>query len=63
MLAYPAMLDVSRELVMFLADEHRERGTRAGTGRLSCGKQAAFALVWFRERRHMVLTGKGLGNS
>ena len=67
MITYPAMLDVPRELVTFLAallaTERRERGTRAGTRALSCGKQALFALVWFRERRDVALTGKGLGIS
>ena len=67
MVAYPAMLDVSRELVTFLAgllaDERRARGTRAGTRALSCGKQALFALVWFRERRDVALVGRGLGIS
>lgn len=67
MISYPAMLDVPRELVVFLAEllaaERRERGTRAGTRALSCEKQAVFALVWFRERRDVALTGKGLGIS
>ena len=44
MISYPAMLDVPTELVTFLAallaGERRERGTRAGTRALSCGKQA-----------------------
>ena len=30
---------------------------------LSCGKQALFALVWFRERRDVALVGGGLGIS
>ena len=67
MITYPAMLDVPRELVTFLAallaTERRDRGTRAGTRALSCGKQSLFALVWFRERRDVALTGKGLGIS
>ncbi|MQA17481.1 MAG: IS5/IS1182 family transposase, partial [Pseudonocardiaceae bacterium] len=67
MLAYPAMLDVSRELVAFLAgllaDERTARGTRTNTRALSCGKQSLFALVWFRERRDVALIGRGLGIS
>ncbi len=67
MITYPAMLDVPRELVTFLAEllatERRDRGTRAGTRAPSCGKQSLFALVWFRERRDVALTGKGLGIS
>jgi hypothetical protein len=65
--AYPAMLDVARELVTLLAgllaDERAARGTRTGARALSCGKQAVFALVWFRERRPVALTGKGWGIS
>ena len=67
MIAYPAMLDVPTELVSFLAEllaaERRARGTRAGTRKLSCERQALFALVWFRERRAVALIGKGLGIS
>jgi len=66
-ITYPAILDVPRELLTFLAallaGERRKRGTRAGTRAPSCGKQALFALVWFRERRDVALTGKGLGIS
>jgi len=65
--AYPAILDVPRELVTFLAgllaDERAARGTRPGARALSCGKQALFALVWFRERRDVGLIGRGLGIS
>jgi len=66
-IAYPAMLDVPTELVTFVAEllaaERLARGTRAGTRALTCEKQAVFALVWFRERRDVALTGKGLGIS
>jgi hypothetical protein len=66
-IAYPAILDVPRELVAYLAGllaaERRERGTRAGTRALSCWRQAVFVLVWFRERRPVALTGRGLGIS
>jgi len=58
-IAYRAILDVPREL----AAERRERGTRAGNRALSCWRQAVFALVWFRERRPVALTGRGLGIS
>lgn len=67
MVGYPALLDVHRELVTFLAgllaEERQARGTRAGTRALSCGKQALFALIWFRERRDIALIGRGLGIS
>ena len=63
MIAYPAMLDVPTELVTFVAEllaaERLARGTRAGTRALTCEKQAIFALVWFRERRDVAITGKG----
>ena len=49
MLTYPAILDVPRELVEFLAAECRARGTRTGTRALTCWNQAVMALVWFRE--------------
>jgi hypothetical protein len=65
--AYPAMLDVPRELVTFvaslLAANRRARGTRRGTRALGCGKQALFVLIWFREQRDVALTGKGFGIS
>jgi DDE superfamily endonuclease len=66
-IAYPAMLDVPRELAWFLARllaaHRRELGTRPGTRALSCFKQAVFALVWFREKRSIPLAGKGFGIS
>jgi hypothetical protein len=61
------MLDVPAELVTFLAElpaaERLSRGTRPGTRKLPCEQQALFALAWFRERRAVALTGKGLGIS
>lgn len=67
MVAYRAVLDVPRELVAYLAGllaaERRGRGTRAGSRALSCWRQAVFALVWFRERRPIPVTGKGMGIS
>ncbi len=67
MIAYPAMLDVPRELAWFLAsllaDHRRELGTCPGARALSCFKQAVSALVWFREKRSIPLTGKGFGIS
>lgn len=67
MVAYPAMLDVPRELVAYvarlLAANRRVRGTRRGTRALSCWCQALFVLVWFRERRDVALAGRGFGIS
>src|SRR6187549_3530734 len=52
LIAYRAMLDVPRELVTELAKllrvERRARGTRTGTRRLTCFKQALLVLVWLR---------------
>ena len=48
------MLDVPRELIWFvsglLAARRREIGTRKGTRRLGCYRQALFALAWFRDK-------------
>lgn len=67
MIAYRAMLDVPRELVSYvsllLRTERRERGTRAGTRALTCGKQALFVLVWFRKREELTVLGAGFGIS
>ena len=64
MVGYPALLDVDRELVTFVAGLLAEEARRArGTRALSCGKHALFALVWFRERRDIALIGRGLGIS
>lgn len=67
MVTYPAMLDVPRELVVFvstlLAANRLVRGTRRRTRALSCRSQALFCLVWFRERREVTLTGRGFGIS
>jgi hypothetical protein len=53
-IAYPAMLDVPRELVGYVARllraERRSRGTRRKARSLTCYRQALFALVWFRDR-------------
>lgn len=54
MIAYPAMLDVPRELVAYLAGllraERRARRTRRKARSLTCWRQALFGLVWFRNR-------------
>ena len=67
MIAYPAMLDVPRELVTYvarlLADERRVRGTRRNSRALTCGKQALFTVVWFRKREDIAVLGAGFGIS
>jgi hypothetical protein len=53
-IAYPATLDVPRELAQFtaqlLAAERRRRGTPRGSRALTCFWQAVLGLRWFRDR-------------
>ena len=67
MIAYPAMLDVPRELVRYLARllyaERRRRGTRRGTRALTCFYQALLVLAWFRKAEDVMLLGAGFGVS
>lgn len=67
MIAYPAMLDVPRELVRELARllraERRSRGTRKGSRALTCWFQAVLGLAWFRNRGEIALVGAGFGVS
>jgi DDE superfamily endonuclease len=66
-IAYPAMLDVPRELVQYLgrllAAERHARGTRTGTCALTCYYQALLVLVWFRKAEDVTLLGAGFGIS
>jgi hypothetical protein len=61
------MLDVPRELIRFVAGplrpERRARGTRKGTRRLTCWKQALFAIAWFRDRPNITRHGSAFGLS
>jgi len=63
--SYRVMLDVPRELVTFvsglLAAHRREIGTRKGTRRLTCCRQALFALAWFRDKGDIPRLGRGFG--
>lgn len=67
MIAYPATLDVSRELVRYvgrlLFHERRRRGTPKGSRRLTCFYQALFALAWFRSKPNIRLHGLAFGLS
>lgn len=67
MIAYPAMLDVSRELIRFVAGllrtERNARRTRKGTRVLTCWDQAVFAIVWFRDRPNIARHGSAFGIS
>ena len=65
MIAYRAMRDVPRELVLELAKllraERRARGTRKGTRLLTCFRQALLVLVWMRTKGEVSVIGAGFG--
>ena len=62
---YRVRLDAPRELVLFvsglLAARRREIGTRKGTRKLGCYKQALFGLAWFRDKGDIPRLGAGFG--
>src|SRR5262249_10606686 len=66
-IAYPAMLDVPRELVRFvgrlLFAERRARRTPKGSRRLTCFYQALFVLAWFRGKPNLRLHALAVGLS
>lgn len=66
-IAYPAMLDVSRDLVRFvgrlLYAERSARRTPRGSRRLTCFYQALFALAWFRSKPNVRLHALAFGLS
>lgn len=61
------MLDVSRELIDFVAGllraDRKARGTRKGTRALSFWIQALFAIAWFRDRPNLTRHGRAFGIS
>ena len=63
--SYRVMLDVPAGLVRFvsglLAAHRRQIGTRKGTRRLGCYKQALFGLAWFRDKGDIPRLGLGFG--
>ena len=65
MLFYRVRLDIPRELVLFvsalLAARRREVGTRKGTRKLGCYRQALFAVAWFRDKGDIPRLGAGFG--
>ena len=65
LIAYRAVLDVCRELVLEVAKllraERRARGTRKGTRLLSCFRQALLVLVWMRTKGEVEVIGAGFG--
>lgn len=66
-ITYPAMLDVSGDLVRFvgrlLYAERRVRRTPRGSRRLTCFYQALFALAWFRSKPNVRLHARAFGLS
>jgi hypothetical protein len=64
---YRAMLDVPAELLRYLsrllAAERRDRGTPAGSRKLTCRDQAILALRWFRDRTRIEALGRDHGVS
>ena len=67
MIAYPAMLDVPRELVDYvsrlLAARRHELGTRRGRRALGTWKQALFLVIWFRKREDIALLAQTSTNN
>ena len=65
MVSYRVMLDVPRDLIWFvsglLTARRRKIGTRRGTRRLGCYRQALFALAWFRDKGDIPRLGAGFG--
>jgi hypothetical protein len=65
--SYRVMLDVPRDLILFvsglLAARRREIGTRKGTRRLGCHRQALSGLAWFRDKGDIPRLGTGFGLS
>jgi len=63
--SYRVMLDVPRELILFvsalLATRRRSIGTRKNTRKLGCYRQALFGLAWFRDRADVRRLGAGFG--
>jgi hypothetical protein len=66
-IVYPAMLDVSRDLIRYVArllrQERKTRRTRKGVRALTCWVQAVFVIAWFRQRPNLALHAKAFGIS
>jgi hypothetical protein len=66
-IAYPAMLDVSVELIRYVAGllrtERKTRGTRTSSRALTCWYQAVFAIAWFRDQPEIARHGHAFGIS
>jgi hypothetical protein len=65
--SHRVMLDVPRDVILFvsglLAAHRREIGTRKGTRRLGCYRQALFGLAWFRDKGDIPQLGAGFGRN
>jgi len=65
--AYCVMLDVPRDLLLYvsrlLRQERERRGTRRGARLLTCYRQAVFVLAWFRDKPDVERLGAGFGLS
>ena len=65
MVSYRVTLDVPRDLILFvselLASRRRRVGTRKGTRRLGCYRQALFGLAWFRDKGDIRRLGAWFG--
>jgi hypothetical protein len=66
-ITYSVMLDVPGELARYvsglLAQHRRQAGTRKGTRKLGCYRQALFALAWYRDKPDIARLGAGFGLS
>ena len=67
MYAYSVMLDVPRDLVLYvsrlLRQERARRGTRRRTRLLTCFRQSVFVIAWFRDNPDVERLGCGFGLS
>ena len=67
MITYSVMLDVPGELARYvsglLVQHRRQAGTRRGTRKLGCYRQALFALAWYRDKPDIARLGAGSGLS
>lgn len=67
MIAYPAILDVSVELIRYVAGllraERKARRTRKDSRALTCWFQAVFAIAWFRDQPEIARHGRAFGIS
>lgn len=65
--SYRVMLDVPRELILFvsalLGARRLSIGTRKNTRKLGCYRQALFGLAWFRDKADVRRLGAGFGLS